>query len=305
MAIDGKENGSRWWPRATSHAQCAGIATGIVVYRNSAEELARCLKSVAHQSAADRIDFICLHDNDDGVSAADIDAALEDARIPQEKVRRTVSRNCGFGAAHNLLQHELYAAHPSCSGYLCLNPDAVLHPTCAERLLDAAAAASWRGVFEALQFPVPHPKVYDARTGLTAWCSGCCLLMPKSVWENLGGFDTRFFMYCEDVDMSWRVKVWGGHCYSVPGAYVGHYVGDREHHDGPADMHLLRSACLLGHKWRSDAFAAGAARDLHERWGVDIDVATLVSGWGRVPTEWVVAAAPNFNHGLYFSRAYW
>lgn len=282
------------------------LAIGVVLYRNEPEELRRCLMSIGRQSALGSVSTLAVYDNDDGQAAASIDEAIEHANLPLSvSVLRMAGVNCGFGAAHNRLQAAVFSAQSGPAAYLCLNPDGVLHPDCIGRLLDSVVTRGTRALFEASQFPVPHPKVYNPRTGSTAWCSGCCLLIPREVWLGVGGFDERFFMYMEDVDLSWRVKVWGGACYVVPAAYIGHYVGDRETSDGPAEMHMLTSACLLGHKWHSDAFAAGAHRELVSRWGVDADQGLLTGELQRVPPRDVAKAAPNFGHGFYFSRAYW
>lgn len=243
---------------------------------------------------------MALHDNDDGASAGVIDAAVESAGIPPSKILRTSSPNVGFGAAHNRLQEAAYAAHPEADGYLCLNPDGMLHPLCVARLQVAAQARSWRGLFEAAQFPVPHPKVYDARTGATAWCSGCCLLIPRLVWENVGPFDPRFFMYCEDVDLSWRVKAWGGGCYTVPDALIHHYLGDR---DESRSVHPLLSAALLAHKWGADDFAVSMLRELHGRTGIGYDEMPLEGE--RVAPQDAARAGADFTRGLTFSPAFW
>lgn len=41
------------------------------------------------------------------------------------------------------------------------------------------------------------------------WVNAACLMLPRSVWEQLGGFDERYFMYCEDVDLCLRVRLLG------------------------------------------------------------------------------------------------
>ncbi|MBQ7525466.1 MAG: glycosyltransferase family 2 protein [Abditibacteriota bacterium] len=37
------------------------------------------------------------------------------------------------------------------------------------------------------------------------WASGCAMMVRKSAMDNMGGFDDRFFMYCEDMDLCRRM----------------------------------------------------------------------------------------------------
>ena len=52
--------------------------------------------------------------------------------------------------------------------------------------------------------------------------SGACLAIPRSRWEALGGFDPWYFMYCEDVDLSLRLRLGGGRIAVAPDARVTH-----------------------------------------------------------------------------------
>ena len=52
--------------------------------------------------------------------------------------------------------------------------------------------------------------------------SGACLAIPRELWLELGGFPEGFFMYCEDVDLSLRVRLLGCSLAVVPGARVDH-----------------------------------------------------------------------------------
>jgi GT2 family glycosyltransferase len=53
-------------------------------------------------------------------------------------------------------------------------------------------------------------------------CGGACL-MPKAVFDELGGFDDDFFVSHEDVDLSYRARLRGYRCRYVPEAIVRHH----------------------------------------------------------------------------------
>jgi GT2 family glycosyltransferase len=94
-------------------------------------------------------------------------------------------------------------------------------------LLDRAKQDPAIGMCEARQSPREHPKTYDPKTGETTWCTGAAVLIRRNVFEALGAFDERiFFMYCEDVDLSWKVWLHGWKCTYVPDAVVRHYTQD-------------------------------------------------------------------------------
>jgi GT2 family glycosyltransferase len=52
--------------------------------------------------------------------------------------------------------------------------------------------------------------------------SGACLAVPRARWLELGGFPEHFFMYCEDVDLSLKLRLTGGRLAVVPDAIVCH-----------------------------------------------------------------------------------
>jgi GT2 family glycosyltransferase len=53
-------------------------------------------------------------------------------------------------------------------------------------------------------------------------CGAACL-MPKAVFDELGGFDEDFFASHEDVDLSYRARLRGYRCRYVAGAVVRHH----------------------------------------------------------------------------------
>jgi GT2 family glycosyltransferase len=55
--------------------------------------------------------------------------------------------------------------------------------------------------------------------------SGCLLAVPRTVWKQLGGFDSAFFMYGEDLDLSIRASRLGYRPMITPDAVITHLVG--------------------------------------------------------------------------------
>ena len=130
--------------------------------------------------------------------------------------------NNGFARGVNLL-----ARQGTAEFLFLLNPDAELEDGCLERLLERAQLDPEIGICEARQSPREHPKAWDSATGETTWCSGAATLIRRTAFERAGGFDDHlFFMYCEDVDLSWRFWCTGWKCVYVPDAVVRHYTQD-------------------------------------------------------------------------------
>lgn len=55
------------------------------------------------------------------------------------------------------------------------------------------------------------------------WASGACLAFRAETFAALGGFDERYFLYYEDVDICWRARyLLGVKAYYIPGAKMVH-----------------------------------------------------------------------------------
>ena len=65
-------------------------------------------------------------------------------------------------------------------------------------------------------------REYDAGIQDAGWLSGACLLVRKSAFDAIGGFDPSFFMYFEDVDLGARLGAAGWRNVYVPDAVVTH-----------------------------------------------------------------------------------
>jgi N-acetylglucosaminyl-diphospho-decaprenol L-rhamnosyltransferase len=107
-------------------------------------------------------------------------------------------------------------------------PDGSLYPSA--RLLPSLG----RGVGHALLGWVwpgnPWTRGYRREQGRpgegpVGWLSGSCLLLRRVAFEDVGGFDPAFFMYCEDMDLGRRLAVAGWESVYVPAARVMHTGG--------------------------------------------------------------------------------
>jgi GT2 family glycosyltransferase len=132
------------------------------------------------------------------------------------------TRNNGFAKGINLL-----AVQSRARFLFLLNPDTRLEYGCLEELLARMRSDSRIGICDARQAPREHPKAWDRSTGETSWCSGAAALVRREAFDEVGGFDERlFFMYCEDVDLSWKLWLKDWKCVYVPTAVVQHFTQD-------------------------------------------------------------------------------
>jgi len=109
-------------------------------------------------------------------------------------------KQLGFGESHNFA----FEAVKPIPYFFIVNPDVYLHEDCVSELIEKIESDKNIGIVEARQLPFEHPKEYDKQTGEIPWASGFGMLMRSEFFEKVGGFDENFWMYCEDVDLSWR-----------------------------------------------------------------------------------------------------
>lgn len=274
------------------------ISIGLILYKNDEIEIDHCLTALKAQTACGLIGEVLIRDQGGGECRMFVENWTA-ANPGALNILFTEGSNIGFGAGHNVL---FSTVSPKSTAYLCLNPDGVMHPDCLEEMVKVATLEKWRGIFEPLQEPVMHPKVFSPQTGVTAWCSGACLLIPNNIYTEIGGYDDDFFLYCEDVDLSWRVKAAGYQCFACSKAFFFHYAMDR----AARVVEIWKSACILAHKWRSTNFKHHALNVLASL--VDIhrdELQTETEKFRQRPIEDVYRANPDFKNNLTFSEAMW
>ena len=110
---------------------------------------------------------------------------------------------------------------------------------------------------------IREPDAYE-RAHAVEWVSGACLLVRRSVLEDIGGLDESFFHYSEDVDLCARIWAAGYEVRFVPTASASHEGGASAprtgllsilaasrvrysaKHDRPTTVPLVRLGVALG-----------------------------------------------------------
>lgn len=70
------------------------------------------------------------------------------------------------------------------------------------------------------------------------WITGACMMMHADLWNRLGGFDDSYFLYWEDVDLSWRCTEAGGQLTVLPDVTLEHSVGGTQRGGGKSTTYV-------------------------------------------------------------------
>jgi GT2 family glycosyltransferase len=197
------------------------VDLSIVTYQPDFPLLQQLLESLSEPGAAPLRRNLLIQDN-----SPDPEVAVKLLALPQLQPGGAFARvdvkhsgaNLGFGRGHNA-----NAARGTAPLVFVLNQDCVLEPGVLTKLVESASrGADDIAAWELRQIPYEHPKSYDPVTLDTPWASGAALLLRRTAFEAVGGFEPRIFMYGEDVDLSWRLRAKGWRVVYQPQLAVVH-----------------------------------------------------------------------------------
>lgn len=268
----------------------AKVTIGVVLYRNKKQQIEDLLTSVEKNMHFIKLSGKKIHVQlsfyqNDSIRYSDM--GLNAELIIGD------GRNIGFGAAHNVLMKNAFAE--DADFYVALNPDAVMKYDALFELLDAYFQHGGNCAIEARQFPIEHPKSYDQLSFAVDWISGFCFLMDRHIFYAVDGFDENMFLYCEDVDISWRIKNAGFNLRIAPKAVVFHEVTSRGSQPRNQLIHMHIAGRYLGQKWGSVAFSKYCEKVLADM-GIN-SPSTSVTSFEYDSSR----VTPNFSNGFSFS----
>jgi GT2 family glycosyltransferase len=207
----------------------------VIVTHNNREDVGKALPTVVAQLEDGDELVVVDNDSSDGTPAAVRDLAPSATLIE-------AGANLGFGAGCNR------GASIASGELLCfLNPDAVPAPGFREGVerpvVDGRGWGAWQGLVTTEAGRVvntwggvvhftgiawaggmgePVPADDGAVPADPGFVSGACLVIPRTIFERIGGFAERFFLYHEDVDLSLRLRLAGQRLGVEPSVRVEH-----------------------------------------------------------------------------------
>lgn len=224
----------------------------VIVSHESANDIRACLRSLT--SVSDKVTReVVVVDNASSDGTADIVASeFPDVRLIRKRIRDGFSVNSNIGAVTSAGQH-----------LLMLNPDTEVFDGALDALVDylqahpGAGAVGPRLVYpdgspqaSARRFPRPwatlvrrtpplrrflgsHPAVQRHLMGDTDsipsdvdWLLGAAIAVRTDAFRQIGGFDDKFRLYCEDIDLCWRLQDAGWRVNYLPTVTVQHALGE-------------------------------------------------------------------------------
>ena len=223
---------------------CSSRVAIVVLNRNGLKWLPKCLPSVARTESANLDVYVV--DN----ASTDESVRYVHEHFPHVKII-SHSTNLGYAEGYNRALKRIKADY-----VVLLNNDTeVLRPNWVQSLVKVAAADPEIAAVGCKMVSMGQPDRLDSVGGMGipfwrgfvdigreerdegqydstdfepfAFCGGAALVR-KAVFEQAGGFDEKFFMYAEDADLSWRLRLLGYQIGFAPGAKVAHfYSGSR------------------------------------------------------------------------------
>jgi hypothetical protein len=248
------------------------LTGSLVVYHNSVYDIKKVITSFLGYEN-DSILFIIDNSSNDSLSQW-----CDDSRI----IYIFNNSNIGFGAAHNLAFKEAYKLNSTY--HILLNPDIHFNPSIIKKLIDKMNSDTSIGlIMPKICYPdgstqhlcklIPTPIDLILRRFITNKAllkkitnryelrfisyqeeaeipvlSGCFMFVKTEVLKEIGGFDERFFMYLEDVDLCRRVNETSKLVY-YPKVKVVHNYEKGSYKNSRLLKYHVKSAFKYFNKW--------------------------------------------------------
>jgi hypothetical protein len=218
----------------------APLITAVVLNWNGYKDTVNCVQSLK-QVAYSNLEIIIVDNGSTDGSAEKLERIFPDLMLIK------LSQNGGYAAGNNAGIR--FALERGAEYVLVLNNDVIVEKDCLFPMVELAGNDTAIGVVTCRAFlQSDHQRIYGTAGGFSRWrcigaplpprlrgrecevnfISGCILLVKRKVFETVGLFDEKLFMYFEDVEFSRRVGKQFKLAYTPKGlAYHKSGGGDR------------------------------------------------------------------------------
>ena len=281
----------------------------IVLNWNRAPDTLACVASLRANHDAHRLSVIVVDNGSTDSSWEELqELADEDVTLIQ------TGANLGYAGGNNV---GIRAALDRGADYVwILNNDTLVDRRCLDELLGAAEKYPQAGVLVPMIFYMHPPGTiwyaggsynpalaraahrgiggqdegrFDATCEVT-FATGCSLFVRREVFERLGLFDDRYFLYWEDVEFSRRILRGGYRICFVPGARIWHEEGASSgQHDSPSSA--FHYYTMRNRLWYIREKHHGGIKISAYAWTIPLLLRRLVPVIARREDQWVKKSA--------------
>jgi GT2 family glycosyltransferase/glycosyltransferase involved in cell wall biosynthesis len=245
-----------------------GIVSVILVNYKGADDTIACLKAFDDVDwPPNRLELIVV-DNDSGDGQAEqIAQACPTARVIQSGANLGFAGGCNLGVDSATGQYVAFLNNDARPGRCwisaaveAMESDPTISAV-ASKVLDwdgdkvdyVDGSLTWFGMGYKREAERPDDGSYEVARDVL-FGTGAAFFISASTYREVGGFDERFFMFYEDVDLGWRLNLLGRRVRYVPEsvAYHKHHVTMRKFGNYRETYLLERNAMLAMVKNYSD-----------------------------------------------------
>ncbi len=220
----------------TSRLIVPGLVSVVLLNYKGADDTIACLDSLRKLDwNTDRLEIVCVDNASADDSIERISHAFPEIRVIDSGSNRGFAGGCNFGA--DLAKGEYLAfinndARPDPAWLSAaveeFESDRTL-ASVASKVLDwdgelidfVDGSLTWYGMGYKPGTAQPDTGEFDQPKDVL-FGTGSAVLFRSEIFHAVGGFDERFFMFFEDVDLGWRLNVLGHRVRYVPGSLVFH-----------------------------------------------------------------------------------
>ncbi|WP_149205413.1 glycosyltransferase [Actinotalea subterranea] len=251
-----------------------GVVSVVLVNYKGASDTITCLRAFEDVDwPAERLELIVVDNDSQDGSAEQIRAAVPGATVVESGSNSGFAGGCNLGVAHATGEYVAFINNDAKPGRTWISAavaELEQDPTIgsvASKVLDwdgglidyVDGSLTWFGMGYKREVEKPDAGQWDVAKDVL-FGTGAAMFVRAELYREVGGFDERFFMFYEDVDLGWRLNLLGHRVRYVPGsvAFHKHHVTMKKFGNFRESYLLERNALLTMYKNYDDVSLAKA-----------------------------------------------